>query len=165
MKIYQLRIFFLLLLLISSFLSHAQQTPNPDEGMDLFLLVIAGIGIAAMLGGAIVTAFFATIILLVITALVSFGILSVSILAGLYTCSISAIFKTFFVLAFALCNSVFALGICLIGQQIFQWQIETSTLYTITITGGFISGVLIALATYYLFQKALQYFIARPKSI
>src|SRR5215203_1624083 len=48
MNVYKIRIFFISIILISSILTHAQQTPQHDEGMDILLLVIAGIGIAAM---------------------------------------------------------------------------------------------------------------------
>ena len=85
-------------LLVCGFSSMAQDNnagaPPPDEGMDIFLLILAGIFISLMLGAAFAGAFLAAGLLIAAGLLASAGILSVSILISLYKRSLTAGFKT-----------------------------------------------------------------------
>lgn len=134
-----------------------------DEGMDIFLLVITGVFIFAMLGGALVTTFFAALILFAITGLVGFGILSVSVLAGLYARSVSAVFKTFVVICFALCSGVCGLITVFLAKSIFNLSLSPVTLYTIGAASGVIAGMLLGFGTYHLFQTMLRRLLVKLK--
>jgi hypothetical protein len=72
-----------------------QTQAEADEGMDVFLLVFALVIISVILGAAAIGAFAATLFLFIIITFISFGILSISVAAGLYRRSFSAGLKTF----------------------------------------------------------------------
>jgi hypothetical protein len=165
MKTLARRTFLVVSMVIFGFLAFTQNGQRqPDEGMDMFLLVIAGIGICAMLGGAFVAAFFATIILAAIAALAGFGIFSASVVAGLYTRSVSTVFKTFFIIVFAMCTAICTFALCLLAQHIFQLKIPGGLLYIFALPVGVVVGGLIGFASYTLFQKVVRYAVLKFKT-
>ncbi|HXO75748.1 MAG TPA: hypothetical protein VN824_10945, partial [Puia sp.] len=68
--------------------------PQPDDEFNIFLMSITIAFFGMVIGGALIGAFVATLLLLFLFALVSAGILSAGILTGLYRRSIAAGFKT-----------------------------------------------------------------------
>src|SRR5687767_12470709 len=65
-------------------LSRNNSVPEPDDEFNIFLLVLGTVFISIMIGGAIIGAFTATLVLLSLFGLVSLGILSISVITGLY---------------------------------------------------------------------------------
>lgn len=91
--------------------STVANVPEPDgdvendfnPGLLMFVLVAVGI----MAGAAALGAIIAAITLVVIFVMVSFGILSASIIAGIYTRSVTKGFKVFFILCSIVLGGVF----------------------------------------------------------
>lgn len=87
-----------LILLLLSFVAHdclAQAVDSPDdEEMNVFLSVLAIIGMGVMLGVAILTVLIAALAMVCTAALISAGILSASVAVGIYRKSFYSAVKT-----------------------------------------------------------------------
>src|SRR5262245_33748048 len=88
-----------LFIIFASNMVFAQATPDgpppPDDDFNVFLMILATIFFSLMIGAAFAGSFIAASVLLLMGALAGFGIVSVSILAGIYKRSVTAGFKTF----------------------------------------------------------------------
>ena len=139
----------------------SQPPPNPDDDFNVFLLVFAGIFIALMLGAALAGLLFMTGFLLFAAAFIGLGILSVSVLAGIYKKSITAGFKTFLYVTCPLAG----IGIGVIGFYIltssFYVNIPKQYGLTAAIAGGLVGGILMATVVYKLTSLLLKYLLKK----
>src|SRR4029079_6921772 len=92
------KLFLIMFLVVTAMIVFAQngaRANEPDDEMNIFLLVFALVSISIMIGAAIIGAFAATMFLLLMVLFVSMGIISISLLAGFYKRSVTTAFKTF----------------------------------------------------------------------
>ena len=126
----------------------AQETvppTEPDDGMNIFLLVIGTVFLGVMLGGAIIGAFMAAVVVLLFLGFVALGIVSTSVVVGLATRSLPAGIRTMLLLVFGPAGSLFGL-ICLhIFNRFFPLPLSSSTLTFTGLAAGFCGGMLLAL--------------------
>jgi hypothetical protein len=137
----------------------SQSPPKPDDDFNVFLLVFAAI--SAMLGAALAGAIFVVGFLLLAGAFVGFGILSVSVLAGIYKRSITAGFKTFLYIT----CPVAGIGIGVVGfyilTELFHLSISRQMGLVAGILGGLVGGLLMALAIHQLTSLVLKYLLKK----
>jgi hypothetical protein len=126
-----------------------QQTPPADDlPFNLLLLGILALFFCAMIGAAIVGAAVAALVLFFLMALVTLGLLSTSVLVGLYKRSFQAGFKTFLYTLFGgSCSLIGGGGLWIAGQLV---DLPLTPAYHIVIGGvaGLLGGILMALATH-----------------
>jgi len=123
----------------------ANTIPEPDDEFNLFLLTFAIAFCSAIIGATIVGAFAAAIVFLFLFAMASAGILSTSILIGIYRRSIAAGFRAFLII---LCG----IGGILIGtpgfwlvNRIFDLPLTNLTSAVIGAAGGLIGGIILGI--------------------
>jgi uncharacterized membrane protein YciS (DUF1049 family) len=126
-----------------------------DDEFNVFLFSLASVFFAALFGAAVIGGFFAALLLLAIIALISAGILSTSVIVGLYKRSVGAGFK--FLLA--LCGGI--IGICF-GSLMAFFFTKGFTINTLPVTltstlSGLLGGIIIGLITANLVIKLLRY--------
>jgi hypothetical protein len=101
--------------------THSMNNEEPEDdfapGLLLFALVFIGIIAGAAAFGVAMT----TIALLGIFAMVSFGIVSASIIAGLYTRSVTKGFKVFFILSSIVVGGLFGCTVLYTLNFFTQW--------------------------------------------
>lgn len=119
-------------------------TAVPDDDFDLFLLVFATIVISVMIGFAMVGALSAIGLLLLLAAFISFGVLSVSVLAGLYKRSVTTSFKTFVHIACPLAGAISGILGFWIIINLFKVSILNQSGLLAGAIGGFLGGLLLA---------------------
>lgn len=73
---------------------------EPDDDMNVFLITLAIAFFSAVLGAAVIGAFFAAFVFIIIVVGLTVGLFSTSLAVGLYKRSAGAGFKTFLVLLF-----------------------------------------------------------------
>ena len=112
----------------------------------VFILVCVGAGIVLTVLG-----------LLIIFGLVSFGILSTSIIVGLNKKSFAKGFKTFIVLASTIGGLLFfGVGFWLLNKIVHWWTTQTAIITGAT--SGLIAGFAFGLLAYYILQRLTTYF-------
>ena len=117
--------------------------PQPDDEFNIFLLAITIAFFSMVIGGALIGAFAATLLLLSLFALVSAGILSAGILTGLYRRSIAAGFKTILVIICSL-SGIIGGTICFwLINRIFNIHLISSTAALVGAFGGLLCGLLL----------------------
>jgi hypothetical protein len=134
---------------------------DPDDEFNIFLLALGAAFCSAILGAAVVGSFMAALVLLCIFALVTGGILSVSVLTGLYRRSFAAGFKTFLIIVCCIgCVVAGVPGFWLINR-IFSLHLASPSAAWIGLAAGLISGLLLALCLYGIFRAFAAYFKKR----
>lgn len=135
----------------------AQTTTPTDDEFNPAFIVLAVIFLVIMFGSIIIGAIVSAILLLLVFALVSAGILSTSLLVGLYKRSFSAGFKTFLVFSCAIAGSTFgALAIALINHFFhFHWNHPTTVL--IGAGSGLAGGILLGLVVFSMIRLFVHY--------
>ena len=117
--------------------------PQPDDEFNIFLLAITIAFFSMVIGGALIGAFAAILLLLALLALVSTGILSAGILSALYRRSIAAGFRTMLVI---ICSLGGILGgmICFwLINRIFNIHLTSPTAALVGAFGGLLCGLLL----------------------
>jgi hypothetical protein len=117
-------------------------------GLLIFALVALGIVAGAAAFGVIITA----IILLGIFAMVSFGILSASIIAGIYTRSVTKGFKVFFILCSIVVGGVFGCTTLYILNFFTQWYTVDDSIL-LGSASGLVAGLAGGMISYYFLQR------------
>lgn len=109
-----------------------------------------------MVGAAIVGAMAATLIIFALFALAAIGALSTSIAVGLYKKSFASGFKTFLLIAFGAGCSFFG-GAGLFAVHFF-FHLPLSAGLCVLVGGisGLIGGIIMAAATYHVFQWVIR---------
>jgi len=120
-------------------------TPN-DEEFNLFLFSLLAVAICGMVGATIIGAFAATMVVLMSAALISFGILSISVLAGLYKRSIAAGFKTLLYIICPIGGAVIGMSGFLLADKLFEISIPVKKGLLAGAIGGVIGGIIMAFA-------------------
>jgi len=145
----------------STTLNPADEASVEDDEFNVFILVVGTTVVCAMIGAAIVGAFAAALFLLLLVALAALGIVSASVLVGLYKRSFQSGFKSFIViLSVMVCTALGAGGAWLINH-IFKLNITDTTSLLCGGAGGFIGGFIIALAVIKIIQSILSAFKKR----
>jgi len=135
--------------------------PNPDDDFNLFLLVWAGIFISLMLGAALAGIALVSGLLLLAGAFVGFGILSVSVLAGIYKRSITTGFKTFLYIACPLAGIAIGVVGFYIMIELFYLDISKQWGLLAGIAGGLIGGLIMAFTLSKLILMLLKYLLKK----
>jgi hypothetical protein len=139
-----------LLLILIPFVNSAQDstsaTPPVDEGMDLFLLIIAGIFISLMLGAAVAGSVAVTGLILALGIFISMGIVSVAAMTALYKRSLSAGFKTFLFIVCPLAGILLGIGGVWITGLLFHHPLNMQEGFIIGSVAGLAGGLLMAVA-------------------
>lgn len=132
----------------------AGSTPDGDvendynPGLSLFALVFVGIMAGAAAFGVSIIA----IILLVIFAMVSFGILSASVIAGIYSRSVTKGFKVFFILCSIVIGGVFGCTALFTLNFFTQWyKVDDAILMGSAF--GLVAGLAGGMITFYFLQR------------
>ena len=139
-------------------LTKTDHSADIDESDDfspglLFFALIGFAFILASVGCGIVLTILA---LLIISGLISFGILSTSILVGLNKKSFATGFKTFIVLTSTIGGLLLG-GTCfwLLNKVLHWWTVKTAII--IGGTCGLLSGLLFGILTFYILQRLTNY--------
>ena len=117
--------------------------PQPDDEFNIFLVSITIAFFSMVIGGALIGAIAATLILLSLFALISAGILSAGILTSLYRRSIAAGFKTMLVIICCL-GGIIGGTICFwLINRIYNIHLISSTAALVGAFGGLLCGLLL----------------------
>jgi len=141
------RIFPFLLLplaLLASSSLHAQSETQPPDDMP-FALVLAIVLLSVSAGAMITGAIAAMLVLCIVFGMTSAGILSTAVIVALYKKSISAGFKTLFILLSSVCGIVAGIiGLYLINR-LFELHLSHTVVAWSGLAGGLTGGILLAL--------------------
>jgi hypothetical protein len=146
-------IFFFLILLIS-FTAFAQESAN-DEEFNIFLMLLLTIFVCGMFGAAVVGAMIASLLAVTVFCLTVFGIVSTSIVVGVYKKSLSAGFRTFLLIFFGISCGVCGAAIAVLAQYFFR----IASSFSIALGGGLIGGLLGGILLTFVSVKAIRYMI------
>ena len=127
-----------------------EQQTDDDFSPVLFLIVVSGIGFILLSVGAGIV--LTVIALLMLFGLIGAGIVSTSVMIGLYTKSFEKGFKTFMVSAITICGIFSSTVIFWLFNKIVHW-FSTSNSLIIGSVVGLISGFLLGLSLFYVIQK------------
>jgi hypothetical protein len=127
-----------------------EEHTDDDFSPALFLIVVAGIGFILLSVGAGIV--LTVIALLMLFGLIGAGIVSTSVMIGLYTKSFEKGFKTFMVSAITICGIFASTIIFWLFNKIVHW-FSTSTSLIIGSIVGLISGFLLGFTLFYVIQK------------
>lgn len=131
----------------SSLVAKNSQANSPDdEEFNLFLFSLIAVAVCGMIGAAIIGAFAATLVVLISAALISFGILSISVLAGLYKRSVAAGFKTLLYILCPIGGAVIGMSGYLIADKLFEISIPVNKGLLAGAVGGIAGGIIMAFA-------------------
>lgn len=130
---------------------------GPDDEFNVFLMVFALIAVSVMMGSVMIGAFFACLALLIISGLIAMGILSVSVVAGLYKRSLQAGFKTFCILVCSGAGVITGIGGVLLARYLFEFDISDVSAVLAGATGGLCGGILLGLLIFRTAVLALAY--------
>ena len=120
--------------------------PNPDDDFNVFLFIFAAVAGSAMLGAALAGVFLVTGFLFLAAVFVGIGVLSVSILAGIYKKSLTAGFKAFLFIGCPMFGmAIGAIGFTII-IELFTLDISHQSGFLAGIIGGFLGGLIMAFA-------------------
>ena len=147
-------------------LSHSAQdytSPQPDEGMDIFLLVLGSIFVCTMIGAAIVGAFLAAFVILLFFSLTAIGMVSTSVAIGLYKRSFSTGFKSLFLIFFGVINAFLGAGGLLLLNMLIPLHISGSYLVPIGFFGGLAGGLLLGHILHYVVKELIATLAKRLK--
>ena len=134
-----------------------------DEAMDLFLLIIGGLFMAAMLGSAIIGAFLAAFAILLFFSITTLGLVSTSVAIGLYKRSFTAGFKSFFLILFGITAAVLGAVCILLFNLFIPLPIPSAYLLPIGFFGGLAGGLLLGKFLFYLVKELIAAFAHRLK--
>lgn len=142
------------LLLLAQVNEHA---PEPDEAMDLFLLVTGSLFVATMFGAAIIGAFLVALVVLLFAGLFIFGIVSTSIIVGLYKRSAFAGIKSFLLLLFGLTCPFAGWILFSFFNKLLPLNFSSQQASFIGLASGLVGGLLLALITGRLLENLLRF--------
>lgn len=152
----------LLFLLPLTLFAQETKPPSPDEGMDMFLLILAGVFISGMVGAAIVGAAAGLIVLFFIFGLMAIGALSASVAVGMYRKSLAAGFKSFLMILFGTtCSVIGGCGLWLLSGYFAPDFGHGKALFITGFAGGLVGGLLMALCTYRVLQFLLKFLVRK----
>lgn len=135
-----------LALLVSSFLyAQTTQTDTPPDDMP-FIFVLALAFMSIMAGGFIIGFITICILLAGMLALIMVGILSSSVLVGIYKKSFLAAFRTFLLLACGIFGALSGLCGFYLINSIFELNISGPIVAAIGSIGGALGGIILALS-------------------
>ena len=146
-----------LTLLLSVAVVAQENPPQPDEGMDVFLLTIATIFAGTIVGAAVVGAFAAAFAIGLVGLFFAIGLLSVSFLVGLYQRSLSAGFKTFIILVFVGIGSLTGIAASFVIEHYFVASLPAIQLFSIGLAAGAVGGLLFGIATFKVLRTSLAF--------
>jgi hypothetical protein len=125
---------------------------DASPGM-LFLILIAIGAILICLGVGIAVTFLCA---LVLAGLISFGILSTSIVVGLHQKSFTQGFKVFIVLTASITSTLFGGSVLWIVNRYFYWFSDTNAFFSGSLI-GLIGGLLLGFVAFYIIQQLTLY--------
>jgi hypothetical protein len=147
------KLIFILFFLLCGIIAFPQVDNSiPDDSFNLFLFSLLMIFVCVMIGAAIIGAMAAALLLFFLFTLITIGVLSSSVAIGLYKRSFSAGFKSFLMILLGFTCSVIGIVGLVIINILFALHLQTGTLLIIGPISGFMGGILIAIATYRIFQ-------------
>ena len=126
--------------------------PEPDEEFNIFLFAIATVFISVMIGSAIIGAFAATLFLLLVFLFVSAGILSTSVIIGIYKKSLRSGFKSFLVIICSIAGIILGSAAAFLINKLFQLSFSNTSSLISGATGGLAGGILMGLAVFKILQ-------------
>jgi hypothetical protein len=155
-----IHILFTMILLLAAIGIHAQSpaAAPPDDDFNVFLLVFAIAVVSLILGAVIVGSFAATCILFLLFGLVSAGVLSVSVMVGLYKRSFFAGFKTLLIIACGLGGAVGGMIGMWLVNRIFTLRLSHALTAWSGVLGGLAGGMLLGLCLYGIIRTLTGYF-------
>lgn len=142
----------------STLVKQTDQQAKEDEEFNVFLISIAAFFACAMIGAAIIGSFVATMILLLMFAFLSAGILSVSMVAGFYRRSFQFGFKTFVVILSCLAGVIIGSFGLLIVPRLFNISISNQKALIVGGIGGAVGGIIMGLIIYQALKYSAIYF-------
>jgi hypothetical protein len=127
--------------------------PVDDVSPGILFLVLIAIGaILICLGAGIAVTFLCA---LVLAGLISFGILSTSIVVGLHQKSFTEGFKVFIILTASITSTLFGGFVFWIVNRYFYWFSDTNAFFGSLI--GLIGGLLLGFLAFYIIQQLMSY--------
>ncbi|HMH23506.1 MAG TPA: hypothetical protein VK563_17090 [Puia sp.] len=150
----------LLLLIIPFALSaqHVQTPPAQDDDFSVFLFAILLAGISIMIGAAIFGSFLAMLLFFCFIGLVSAGILSASIMVGLYKRSLAAGFKTLLIIVCSIGGAILGMISFYFVNDFFKLDLKLSTSLVSGAVSGILGGVLLGISLSFIFRTLFAYF-------
>jgi len=121
---------------------------SPDDDFDIFLIVLAIGFCGAALGAVMVGAFASFMVLSTVVLLTIAGIISASLLIGVYKRSVEAGFKSLLVIGASVSGSVFGVVVLWVVNDFFRLSLTGCELFLTGAGGGLIGGLLLALIIY-----------------
>jgi hypothetical protein len=149
------KLIFILFLLLCVLPAFAQSNNSSDDEFNLFLFSLLAIFFCAMIGAAIIGAMVAALVLFFLFALITVGVLSTSVMVGLYKRSFEAAFKSFLMILFAIRGAVIGCVGSYLSKYFLDLHMSTAAII-IGIAGGLIGGLMMAVATYQVFRWVIK---------
>jgi hypothetical protein len=129
-----------------------------DDEFNIFLLVFAIGVIGAIIGAVIIGAFAAVLFLLLLFVFVTMGIISASVIVGLYKKSFESGFKSFIMILSAVTGVILGAGAFWAINKIFRLGISDVTTIIAGSLGGLIAGFIISYASLKLIRVLISIF-------
>lgn len=129
---------------------------NDDDGFDPALTVVFLVLVGIVCGAALIGAVICGIVLGGLFVLATAGILSAGVLVGLYRRSVTAGFRTAFLLAFSLGGILVGAGGFYVVNRYFHLHFTTRTVLLAGAGGGLLGGLLLGLIVFALIRALLK---------
>lgn len=138
-------------------------TQVEDDEFDVVLLVV-GMGLACAGLGAVMAGAFAVFLVLGVGILLTIaGVVSASLLVGLYRRSLQASFKTLVLIAASLLGVVFGLIIFWLIDVFFHLKLQGYQVLLGGAGGGLVGGFVLGLITYRMMRSVLKIAVSKLK--
>lgn len=144
MKYFKIYILIFFLFFFLNLTGQDNNTPEDEEGMNLFLLFLVMGAMALMFGAAFVGALVAGLIMFSIIILTALGIISISFLAGLQKRSVTAGFKTFTYISSCIVGAVTGIAGVWVLFRLLNLDVNSQTTIITGIVSGFTGGLILA---------------------
>jgi hypothetical protein len=136
-----------------------------EEEFNLFLAMILLVAVSIMAGSFIACLVLGMVILLAFMALISFGVLSASVVVGWYKRSFNSGFRTFVMLGCCIACAVTGMVGFLLVVKLFELDISTRTGLVAGGISGAIAGVFLGWTIYKITRFILKWAIQKLRAI
>lgn len=133
-----------------------EQTKEPDDEFNIFLMVFAIGFMCAALGAVMAGAFAVCLFLGVTLLLTTIGIVSASLLIGLYKRSLQAGFKSLLLITGSLLGIAFGLFILWLINLFLHLHMEGYQVLLVGAGGGLLGGLVLGFITYRMIKAVLR---------
>ncbi len=134
-----------------------QNNAGEDDDFNVFLLFVGTAFVCTMIGAAIVGSFAAALAILLITGFISAGIISVSVITGIYKKSIAAGYKALIIIVCMIAGTAIGSAGLFIVTKLAGFHVAGRTALLTGAASGLAGGVLMGLIIYKMCNASISY--------